>query len=124
MESIRQHGIIQPLIVRPVNGKLELTTAYALAGGVQLFFLPTVYAGVTGTYASLQPESEPGQDLDVDTFTISGTVGWLPVSGLQFVGEVSYLYADLNETKDVGYGLSSSADTEGWLGRIRVQRDF
>lgn len=24
MESIRQHGIIQPLIVRPVNGKLEL----------------------------------------------------------------------------------------------------
>ena len=24
MESVRQHGIIQPLIVRPVNGKLEL----------------------------------------------------------------------------------------------------
>jgi ParB family chromosome partitioning protein len=24
MESIRQHGVIQPLIVRPVNGKLEL----------------------------------------------------------------------------------------------------
>jgi ParB family chromosome partitioning protein len=24
MESIREHGVIQPLIVRPVNGKLEL----------------------------------------------------------------------------------------------------
>lgn len=99
-----------------INSKLKLTTAYALAGGVQLFVLPTVYVGLSGNYAV---HDAAGPRNTFRFTTARGTVGWVPVAGLQFVGELSYFTVQANRS-----AIPAGVDKNNWLGRLRVQRDF
>jgi hypothetical protein len=103
-----------------VGNSLKLTTTYAVAGGVQLFVLPTVYVGLSGNYAVYNPN---GARNTVNAYTARGTVGWVPVAGLQFVAEASYFGIQAKRGTDHGQ-VAAGVDKDNWSGRLRVQRDF
>jgi len=99
---------------------LKLTKTWGVAGGIQAFVTPTVYVGLTGTYASMDPF---GAANTIKTATVSGTVGWAPVAGFLIGGEVTYRNLDVSRVTYAGAfgaGLSRNDITS----RIRFQRDF
>jgi hypothetical protein len=103
-----------------IGNSLKLTTAYAIAGGVQLFVLPTVYVGLSGNYGVYDPNGARNR---VNAYTGRGTIGWVPVAGLQFVGELSYF--GIQAKRGTAHGqVAAGVDKDNWSGRLRVQRDF
>ena len=100
-----------------LNGTaLALTKGYSLSGGLQAYFTPTVYAGISGYYAVMDPF---GASNTIRTTTLVGTVGWVPVAGLAFVGEA--VYRSIGASAGV---IPAGTQKSDWSGRIRVQRDF
>jgi hypothetical protein len=103
-----------------VGNRLKLSTSYALAGGIQAFFTPTVYAGLSGNYGKYDPTGARNR---VNAYTARGTIGWQPVAGLDFAGELSYFAIDAKTGANHGQVLVGT-DKSNWSGRLRVQRDF
>lgn len=103
-----------------VGNRLKLSTTYALAGGIQAYFTPTVYAGLSGSYAVYDPSGARNR---VNSYVARGTLGWQPVAGLDLVGELSYFAIDAKTGANHGQVLAGT-DKSNWSGRLRVQRDF
>lgn len=99
-------------------GSLRLTKTWGIAGGIQAFVTPTVYVGLTGTYASMDPF---GATNTIKTASVAGTVGWTPVAGFLIGGEVAYRNLQANSTT---YGIAAGTSKNDIVSRIRFQRDF
>jgi hypothetical protein len=103
-----------------VGNRLKLSTTYAFAGGIQAYFTPTIYAGLSGNYGVYDPTGARNR---VNAYTARGTIGWQPVAGLDLVGELSYFAIDAKTGANHGQVLAGT-DKSNWSGRLRVQRDF
>lgn len=111
--------------VGPAPGSLRLTKAWALAGGLEVFAMPTVRLGLYGTYGSID---RFGPSNTVTTYSVVGQAAWLPTAGFLIAGEVGYLHMNGRST-GAGAPIAAAAggnvtDRSNWVGRIRFQRDF
>ena len=109
--------------VATANG-LKLTKAWGVAGGIQAFVTPTVYVGLTGTYASMDPF---GAANAVRTASVAGTVGWTPVAGFLIGGEVAYRSIGGHPIAGGAFAAvagATSVKKHDVVSRIRFQRDF
>jgi hypothetical protein len=147
------HGVADA-VVNPVNGDLEKTKIWTVAGGFTHFWTPQLKSGVFGSYAHVEYGAGTGFSAGTGFFTPSGTGGfvpvavgttgltdfnewrigantvWMPVSGLQLGLEVLYAQADFRGRVMENYGGAVvgghrlTGDVGAIEGRIRVQRDF
>lgn len=115
-------------IVGGPTNSLRTTKTFSVAGGVQLYFTPQIWGGLSGYYAS---HDAFGPSNTVTTYAVIGTVGWAPVSGFLIAGEVAWIGID-GRRLGAGAPLAvtgrpagvTSGDRDQFVGRIRVQRDF
>lgn len=108
--------------IATANG-LRLTKAWGVAGGAQVFVTPTVYVGLTGTYANMDPF---GAANAVRTSSVTGTLGWTPVAGFLIAGEVGYRSISghaINSGRFAGT-TDQRLKKNDIVSRIRFQRDF
>lgn len=100
-----------------VPGSLKLTRTMALAAGLQAYVSPTVWLGLTGTYAQHDPS---GAANTTRTASIWGQAGWTPTAGFLIGAEVGYVnVSGRNSTGAILVGEKSHV-----VGRLRFQRDF
>lgn len=99
-----------------VAGRVALTTAWSVSGGVQVFFTPTVWAGLSGYYGNHDPA---GVGNTLETYAGILTVGWAPAAGLLVAAEG--VWQGIDGTR--GF-IPAGTDRSNFLGRIRIQRDF
>lgn len=103
------------------GGKIRLTQAWAIAGGLQVYLTPTVWTSLGGSYANYDPS---GVANTLKTYALVGQVGWQPTSGFLIGAEVYYRKIDgPAATINAGFGTRGN-DTSDWVGRVRFQRDF
>lgn len=98
---------------------LQLTTAWSVSGGLEVFATPQIRLGVYGTYANVDPF---GAANSTDTYSVWGQAAWLPVSGFQIGGEFGWIQAR-GDAGSFATGVGSRTQ-DSYVGRVRFQRDF
>ncbi|MCZ8374934.1 MAG: porin [Beijerinckiaceae bacterium] len=99
-----------------VGTSLRTTRTWTIGGGVQVYFMPTVWAGIVAGYGQ---HDATGAANTIRTAEVTGTVGWTPVPGFLIGGEVTYR----NVSASAGV-IPAGTQKDNFLGRIRFQRDF
>jgi hypothetical protein len=101
-----------------VNGEIDKTRAWSVAGGLRHYWTPEVRQSVFGSYARVEygVDTIPGISDDFSEWRLGSNVIWSPVSGLDLGVEV--LYVNNNPR---AAGLETA---DHWEARFRVQRDF
>ncbi|WP_414473842.1 porin [Microvirga sp. M2] len=98
-----------------VNGNIDKTRAWSVAGGLRHYWTPEIRQNVFGSYARVELGAGiPGSDFT--EWRAGSNVIWSPVAGLDLGVEV--LYANVNPR------APGERTTDAWEGRLRVQRDF
>jgi hypothetical protein len=99
-------------VVNAAGTGLSTSTGWGLAAGITHYWTPEVYTAFQGQYWSIDAL---GSNNDLDAWSLHGTLGWTPVSGLVIGTEVEY------RSEDFG-GITPSNDD--LTATFRVQRTF
>ena len=109
------------------GGALKTTTAWAVSGGINHVFTPTISASLEGGYASVDGFGAR----DYNQLGAGGTVIWTPAAGLSIGSSLEYRNIDFSsatsssftglDAKGAGYRVK---DADAWLLGLRVQRSF
>jgi hypothetical protein len=120
--------------INPVNGDIELTDAWSIAGGLRHYWTPQLRSNLFGSYLRVEfggnaggvdPATGFATGLsDFNEWRIGANVFWQPVSGLDLGVEVIYANLDPRNGRIAFPGGISVGNEAGWEGRLRVQRDF
>jgi len=119
--------------INPVNGDLDLTDAWSIAGGLRHYWTPQIRQNVFGSYARVEFGNQfqtitPGGFVtglsDFNEWRVGTNVFWQPVSGLDLGVEVIYVNTDSRGRVLIPATGQSFGEANAWEGRLRVQRDF
>jgi hypothetical protein len=120
--------------INPVNGDIDLTDAWSVAGGIRHYWTPQIRSNVFASYMRVEfggnaggvdPATGFATGLsDFNEWRIGANVFWQPVSGLDLGVEVIYANLDSRQGRILFPGGISVGNEAGWEGRLRVQRDF
>ncbi|WP_162916776.1 porin [Cohaesibacter haloalkalitolerans] len=92
----------------------ELNELYGVSASLKYAFADNLWAIVAGGYGEYDDKGTT--DYDYDFYTVSGEVGYKPVKNLKIIAGIQYTDRD--------FDYATSADTEVWEGKLRLQRDF
>jgi len=102
--------------VYDVDGDIDTTRAWSVAGGLRHYWTPEIRQSVFGSYARVEYGAGLGSINDFSEWRLGSNVIWSPVSGLDLGVEVLYVN---NNPRAAG-----ERTEDAWEGRLRVQRDF
>jgi hypothetical protein len=126
-------------VINPMNGDLEHTDIWSVAGGFTHYWTPQLRSSVFGSYARVEfggyssfvaSTGATTGLADFSEWRIGGNTFWSPVSGLNIGVEVLYAQADYKGRvfEAVGSSLLKAghltSDIGAIEGRLRIQRDF
>jgi hypothetical protein len=97
------------------QGDIRQTTAYSVAGSWTHQWTKTVSTAAEVSYAKVDYDSKTAFS-DWSQLDLIANVGWKPVTGLSFILEGEY--------RKVDYSAAGLKDPSGFLGVLRIQRDF
>ncbi len=97
------------------NNDIRQTSAWSVAGSWTHQWTKTVSTAAEVSYAKVDYDSITGAS-DWSQLDLIANVGWKPVTGLTFIVEGEY--------RKVDYSAANMKDPAGFLGVLRVQRDF
>ncbi|TBW39760.1 porin [Siculibacillus lacustris] len=116
-------GIGQDFVI--VNGKNKLTNTWAVNGGLHHEFSPQWELNVDAGYVKVD-----GYQWRDEEFVGAGVdLRWKPVKGFQIgadveYGKLTFSNNTVNAIKGVAAASTLKSSYDGWLGEIRVRRDF
>jgi hypothetical protein len=119
--------------INPVNGDIDLTDAWSVAGGIRHYWTPQIRSNLFASYLRVEFGGTAGGVTpggfatglsDFNELRIGANVFWQPVSGLDLGVEVIYANLDPRNGRILFPGGISVGNEAGWEGRLRVQRDF
>jgi len=102
--------------VYDVDGEIDTTRGWSVAGGLRHYWTPEIRQNVFGSYARVEYGAGIGPDADFSEWRVGTNVIWSPVSGLDIGPEVIYV-----NNNPRAAGLETA---DHWEARFRVQRDF
>jgi hypothetical protein len=103
---------------------IDLTEAWGVHAALGADVSSNVSVALNGSYAQVDHGGIAGvtDQLDYDTYVISGTVHWKPVSGLTISGEIAYENVDWDSGATATFPVLSDADI--WGAMMRINRTF
>ena len=102
--------------IDPVTGDIDKTRAWAIAGGLRHYWTPQLRSNLFASYLDSDSRTAFNTASDFREYRVGANLFWQPVSGLDLGVEVIYANVDLRSP--------FVNDSDGWEGRLRIQRDF
>ncbi|WP_321448477.1 porin [uncultured Cohaesibacter sp.] len=95
-------------------GEPVLNELYGVSASLKYAFADNLWAIVAGGYGDFNDKGVTNADYDF--YSVSGEVGYKPVKNLKVIAGIQYTDRD--------FDYATTADTEVWEGKLRLQRDF
>nr|WP_321981445.1 porin [uncultured Cohaesibacter sp.] len=92
----------------------DLNELYGVSASLKYAFADNLWTVVSGGYADYNDKGTT--NLDYDFWSASAEIGYKPVKNLKVIAGVQYIDRD--------FDYATTADTETWEGKLRLQRDF
>nr|WP_319390828.1 porin [uncultured Cohaesibacter sp.] len=92
----------------------ELNELYGVSASLKYAFADNLWTVISGGYGDYDDKGVTNRDYDF--YTVSGEVGYKPVKNLKVIAGIQYTDRD--------FDYATTADTEVWEGKLRLQRDF
>jgi hypothetical protein len=129
--------VLGDISVDPVSGKVSSTKGYSFVAALRHYWTPQLRSEVYGSYSKLDLRythaaafyAGPVRSLDPKELRIGANLIWSPVAGLDIGVDVLYQRVELATRfqtlrNDVTRTGAFAKSQDGWVGRLRIQRDF